>query len=506
MATAGYSYLRENLGLGTLPVIRPAVVRPVTRIQPIGTEISIPASSVPTDTPIAHALFALKHEGTDLAILAAACPRLDAAELLAALRETPRGIYVRKLCFLWEQFTGRQLEDLPADVGRNAVSLFDPADYLTGTPVRNRRWALDFNGLGDFSHCPSVRRTPAIQTCLASDPLGAARAFLQRFTQAQLDRVLGWAYLHETRSTYELEGEAPPGNKAEAYAAILRQAHERHAITEEFLTELQNAVVTSQLAREAAFRHTQNHLSNGAPGSVGVSYVPPPAPMLPSLIASIGRLANGELCPNLDPLVRATLVSFGFVFAHPFLDGNGRLSRFLAHYTLCQSGALPDGYILPLSVAMKRNEAGYLNALQSFSRPARDLWSVLWLDRQDFQFNFKGHEAIYRFWDATTCVEFMYRMAEESLSRDLHGEVDFLACYDSVLRDTDARFDVPGSVLSQLITMIYQNGGVLSKNRRKQFVHQVPAEALDYIEARVRSAMPETEGLAQLASPADPTV
>jgi len=148
--------------------------------------------------------------------------------------------------------------------------------------------------------------------------------------------VLSWAYLHETRSTYELEGE-------------------------------------------------------------------------------IHRLANRQICSTLDPLVRATLVSFGFVLAHPYADGNGRLSRFLAHYTLRQSGALPNGYILPLSIAMKRNEPQYLQALQSFSRPARDLWSVLWIDRDNFTFEFKGHGSIYRYWDATPCVEFMYKMAEETL-------------------------------------------------------------------------------------------
>ena len=131
--------------------------------------------------------------------------------------------------------------------------------------------------------------------------------------------------------------------------------------------------MTNPYVREASFRHTQNYLSDGAPGARGVTYVPPPADPIPSIIEGIGRLANGALCPGLDPLVRAALVSFGFVFVHPFSDGNGRLSRFLAHYALCQSGELPDGLILPLSRAMKRNEQDYLKALQSFSRPARCL-------------------------------------------------------------------------------------------------------------------------------------
>ena len=40
------------------------------------------------------------------------------------------------------------------------------------------------------------------------------------------------------------------------------------------------------------------------------------------------------------------MVSFGFVFIHPFMDGNGRLSRWLFHYSLCRSGRLKHGAIL----------------------------------------------------------------------------------------------------------------------------------------------------------------
>jgi Fic family protein len=42
------------------------------------------------------------------------------------------------------------------------------------------------------------------------------------------------------------------------------------------------------------------------------------------------------------------------------MDGNGRLSRFLFHHALCQSGKLEKGLLLPVSVAMKRNEEDYL--------------------------------------------------------------------------------------------------------------------------------------------------
>ena len=490
ISSVGYQREIERCGLRVMPLARPAAIRSVTRIEDLGDVLAVPAHLAHADTTLEHLLFALKHEGTNLQVLAAACAHLEPSTLLTELRRTPTGGYIRMLCFLWEQFTGKVLQDLPAALGGVTRELFDPQRYVTnGSLRRDRRWRILSNGLGDWSFCPTVRRTPQLMQCLAADPLAQARAFLARIPESQIERVLAWAYLHETRSSYEIEGEHPTGSKTEAFAALLRQAHERREISEGYLVELQNAALTNPYVREASFRHTQNYLSDGAPGARGVTYVPPPVQMISSLIASIGRLANGALCPQLDPLVRAALVSFGFVFVHPFSDGNGRLSRFLAHYALCQSGALPDGLILPLSTAMKRNEPEYLKALQSFSQPARRLWQVQWIDGHDFTFEFQGDPAIYRYWDATECVTFLARMALDALRTDLSSEVQFLACYDEVIRKVNEQFDVPGSTLSKLIVMAYQNGGRLSQNRRRQFAEHVGREALDYIEAQVLEAL-----------------
>jgi hypothetical protein len=40
--------------------------------------------------------------------------------------------------------------------------------------------------------------------------------------------------------------------------------------------------------------------------------------------------------------------------------------------------------------------------------------------------------------------------------------------------------------LSTLVLSCHQNGGVLSRNRRKQFVLTVPPDAFDFIESAVR--------------------
>jgi hypothetical protein len=37
---------------------------------------------------------------------------------------------------------------------------------------------------------------------------------------------------------------------------------------------------------------------------------------------------------EVDPVVAAAILAFGFVYIHPFEDGNGRIHRYLIHHVL----------------------------------------------------------------------------------------------------------------------------------------------------------------------------
>lgn len=202
--------------------------------------------------------------------------------------------------------------------------------------------------------------------------------------------------------------------------------------------------------------------------------------------------ANGE-ARDIDPLVAASVISFGFVFIHPFMDGNGRLSRFLFHHALCQSGKLEKGFMLPVSIAMKRNEADYLAALNGFSKKARRYWEVTWLDGDEYAFKFTGHPSLYQFWDATACVEFGFKMAQQALEVDLRKETEFLAQYDQIVRAVNDAVDLRNSDLAALVVSCLQQNGTLSKNRRKQYGVRVPESTFALIERVTRETLNRLE-------------
>ena len=139
---------------------------------------------------------------------------------------------------------------------------------------------------------------------------------------------------------------------------------------------------------------------------------------------------------------------------------------------------------------MKRQEEDYLHTLKAFSMPARELWRVRWIDEGRYDFEFTGHPSIYRYWDATGCVEFGFRMAQQALDVELQQEAAFLQRYDDLYRQINARYDVQANDLADLILMCLQNDGVVSKNRRKQFSGRVPEGLFDYLENCARPAGP----------------
>lgn len=78
------------------------------------------------------------------------------------------------------------------------------------------------------------------------------------------------------------------------------------------------------------------------------------------------------------------------------------------------------------------------------------------------------------------------------------SEEAFLACYETVYRCVDKRYDVRGSILSDLVKLCLMNHGEISCTRREQFRNMVPEEAFNYIETVVQASLKEcsTRGLA----------
>jgi hypothetical protein len=103
---------------------------------------SYPRSYDPGPSLCGHLGFALKHEGVSLEVLAALFRAVEQRpfedELCRHIRARPTGQNTRRLWFLYEFLTRRQLplEDVAQG---NYVELLNPERYYTADPVNSRR-------------------------------------------------------------------------------------------------------------------------------------------------------------------------------------------------------------------------------------------------------------------------------------------------------------------------------------------------------------------------------
>lgn len=494
----GYEFVRRQLDLPLPPATRHAQVGAVTRVERMGNVLVVPRSVAPQAEAstsleaqlLSHLLFALRYEGTHLAILRDALSRIPAETMVGRLAETPSGAYIRVACFLWESYTGLRLP-VPDRAAGSYEPIFDPALYFTpSSGPTSTRWRTRFNGIGTLDYCVTVERTSEIEHMLAHNVLDRLNEAVKNLGADLVRRTLEWAYLSETEGSFAIEGENPPQNKAQAFVSLLREAHEKRPLSEEYLCELQRAALANAMLHEVQFRTEQNWLRRGGHGALSVTYVPPPPELAFGLMEELIGMAN--LPPaGLDPLITAAAISFGFVFVHPFMDGNGRLSRFLIHHTLCCAGALDNGFVLPISAAIHRNEEEYLKALSTFSSPVRQMWRVIQIDEERFDCQFEGSASIYRYWDATQAVAFILRMARQAVDIDLLEEAHHLQQFDKLFAAVSAEHDVRSNDLATLVTIALKNRGI-SSNKRKRYAHRVPTAAMDMIEAMVRELNPES--------------
>jgi hypothetical protein len=500
MGSVGYAWLIDNLKLPVRAPERTATIASsVNRRVDVPDRILFPVGVALDDTPLGHLEFALRHEGVNLEVIDAAFEHIAPGSLIERLRAAPNGEYIRRACFLWEWLSDGSLNAGVTPTG-NYVDLFPADDYVVAAkPVRNTSYRVNDNALGNPRFCPVVRRSaiPA-DTDLAPLMEEARLRIFEASTSADLyDRAVRYLYLSETRGSFAIENETPSAQKEERFVQLLRRTGERATVTEDWLADLQNTVVKDAFSHEASYRVRQNRLED----STGrITFFPPAPDALRELMAGWEVFVN-DTKRGVDPLIKAACASFGFVYLHPFMDGNGRLHRFMIHQVLAQAGVVPENIIIPVSAVIMKNIPDYLNVLRSFSVPTTRLWDYRRGDPDPLIIQQPGSRP-YRFFDASREVSFLHAMIKSAILHEIPQEVAYLRGYDEAFSRIDAKYNLPKNDISALIRMVKSNGGKLSGNRRKQYAH-LPTDVLDDVEVVINEAFATGLPIEQQQKPAE---
>jgi len=179
----------------------------------------------------------------------------------------------------------------------------------------------------------------------------------------------------------------------------------------------------------------------------------------------------------------AALIAFGFVFIHPFEDGNGRIHRYLFHHVLAEKSFVPKGLVFPVSAIILERLQEYREILEHFSKSRLDL--IEWRPTEKNNVEVLNETIdLYRYFDATKQAEFLFECVEETVYKTLPEEVSYLRKYDLLNEFIKNYIDMPDNLVDLFIRFLTQNNGKLSKRAREKEFEKLTSLEIRAIEQK----------------------
>ena len=432
-----------------------------------------------------HLEFALKYDGISLSSLKLIFNAAAEAEVVDYVKSKPTGKYARRIWFFYEFLTDRRLpiEDLAQG---NYLELLEPDIYYTlDQGIKSKRHRIINNLLGTREFCPMVRKTEKLKKMDLLNFQDACEEIVKSYPSYLLKTVLDCLYGKETKASFEIECVKPDTTLTKKFIASLKLARQQEFCDKNSLINLQNLIVDSRFA-DRDYRTIQNYIGQTISCREQlVHYVCPKPQDLPSLMC--GLTASHQLMGSggVSAVVQAAAVAYGFVFIHPFQDGNGRIHRFLIHNILSARDAVPKHLMFPVSVAMLSNLGNYRDSLEAFSLPLMELveYSLDGLGRMTVH---NDTAFLYRYIDMTPQAEALCDFINQTIEKDIPEEFSFLANYNDTKRAIQEIIDMPDRLIDLFIRICLENKGRLSSNKRKSHFDFLSDGELFLMESAVR--------------------
>mgnify|MGYP000563070957 CR=1 FL=1 len=438
----------------------------------------------PGDQFADHLAFALRHENIDLLILKRAFSAVPRAVLEEYVRSTPSGMQTRRAWFFYELLTGQTLdiEDAP---NVTAVDALNAKTCFTGKAKLSRRHKVRDNLLGSGDWCPVIRRTKQLEAFAALGLAERAAETVGRTGQHLVTRAASFLLLADSRASFEIEGERAPRNRLERWGKAVLQAG-RNELTLEEIIRLHSVLIKDTrfvfpgLRPDGVFVGERDHVGDPLPEFIGARP------------EDLEDLCDGMLIANnrmrddgLDPILQAAATAFGFIYAHPFQDGNGRVHRCLIHHVLAARKYTPPGMVFPVSSVMLDQIDDYRKTLQAHSAPLMDF--IEWRPTAEHNVEVLNDTAdLYRYFDCTEAAEFLYACIRRTVEHDLPGEIDFIRRHDEAMTRIMDAIEMPDHLAQNLILFIRQNNGTLSKRKREKDFSALTNEEVRSLESIIQ--------------------
>jgi hypothetical protein len=449
---------------------------------------------MPENTLMGHLTFALKYEGIDLGILKKLFNKLQPNEISKLIAEEPTGQYSRKIWFLYEWLMGAQLDLSDLKTG-NYIDLVDESIQYASQEVaisKRHRVRNNLPGVKDF--CPMIRKTAVLEGYINLDLSQRIKKMMGKIHPDVMARTAAFLLLKDSKASYAIEGEQPLQNRAQRWGRAIGHAGQQPITKDEFI-RLQQIVIDNARFTKMGFREQEGFIGehdrrHGTPIPDHISAGWKDLNLLmEGFMATIHKL---EKDTRFDAVLAAALIGFGFVFIHPFVDGNGRIHRYLIHHVMLRKEYVSKGMIFPVSAIILERLNEYRRVLESFSKPRLDL--IEWKPAHNNNVELLNDTSdLYRYFDATKQVEFLYSCVQQTIDKTIPEEIEYLEKYDLMKGYLDNLFQMPDKTVALLVRFLEQGKGRLTERAKAKEFKDLTEEEVETIENKYKEIFQPTD-------------
>ena len=451
---------------------------------------------LPEATLEGHLTFALWHEEIDLLVLKRVFDAVPAGGVAEIVTAAPTGSLARRIWFFYETLTGQRL-DLDDAPKLTAVDALDSKQYFTTSGTLSTRHRVRDNLLGTGTLCPTIRRTAKLEELIARNLSASAKDTIGRTGAQVIARAASFLMLADSRASFEIEGERPPINRLERWGRAILEAGKR-PLNQTEIYRLHRILIGDDrftpigYREESVFLGERDHNHEPLPEFIGARHEDVPE-LMTALNECNNRLRITDI-KDVDPVLQAACIAFGFIYIHPLADGNGRLHRCLIHHVLAERSFSPPGIVFPVSSVMLDRIDDYRAVLQGHSGPLME--HIDWRALPNRNVEVLNDTAdLYRYFDCTAEAEFLYECVLRTVEQDLPKEIEYLKRHDAAMPAIMNAVEMPDKLAEDLIMFIRQNEGSLPKKRRNRApIDKLSDEEITLIEEIVRDNFPLEEG------------
>jgi hypothetical protein len=418
-------------------------------------------------------VFSLKYEGINLLFFKKLFKKLTKDTILELIQMEPTGQYCRKIWFLYEFLTKERLPLPDADVKIKYRPLLDSnLQYGVSPGEISVRHRLINNLPGNVNFCPMIFKTVKLEQYINQKLAEDSYQAMNGIHKDILLRASAFLLLKDSKASFTIEGESPKNKRTARWGQAIGKAGSNELNKNE-LMRLQQIVIENGRFIEMGYRQKGGFVGehDRETGEPLPDHISAKWQDVEQLMDGLIRANELLIKSNMDAVLAATIIAFGFVFIHPFEDGNGRLHRYLIHHVLAKKQFSHQGIIFPVSASILDHIADYRKVLESYSQPLLDF--IEWKETKDHNINVLNDTSdYYKYFDATRQAEFLYECVKDTIQNIIPNEVAYLTRYDEFKRYLDNEFEMPDKLVALLVQFLAQNSGKLSKRaREKEFVN-----------------------------------